>query len=300
MSKICPNCQAALGDNDKFCAACGAKIESDADTNVESETSVQAEPVAEPAAEEASAPANAAPSESAEDVTVRQPVDSQESASPSQSVMQQAVPYKASTEPNMPGETVKKSSGKGLLITLIIIIAALCIAAGLLLYFLVFSGGGYKSAVDAYVEYIESYDEEDLVKAIGNDALIYYVEEKCGSDMKTFYRGCELMENMNDVMDVDVDYKITDTQKMSSDELEDYEEGGYKVSEGYIVDVETTVYSDGLLSSHDGQGDTETLTVIKFGSDWCVVEAAEMVESIIQAGEGANALSDIDWGDLDF
>ena len=87
---------------------------------------------------------------------------------------------------------------------------------------------------------------------------------------------------------------------MSSDELKDYEAGDYKVTEGYMVDVEIAMNGDGIMSGLSGQNNTETLTVIKFGSDWCVVEAAETVESIIQAGEGANALSGIDFDELDF
>lgn len=294
MSKICPNCQAAISDDDKFCAACGAEIEA------ASEPVVQAE--AEPEAEEAAVPTGeAVPTASEAEVPDQQPSMAEPlSAEQNQEVSQGAVPYGAQTVPDIQGQAVKKSGGKGLLIAIIVIIIALCVGAGFLLYFILFSGGGYKSAVESYIEYMESYDQDDLVKAIGNDALVYYVEEEYESDMETFNKGCDLMENMNDIVDVDVDYRITDSTEMSSDELKDYEAGDYKVTEGYMVDVEIAMNGDGIMSGLSGQNNTETLTVIKFGSDWCVVEAAETVESIIQAGEGANALSGIDFDELDF
>ena len=301
MSKICPKCQATINDDDRFCAACGAEV---TDTEKPVEESA-AQPVAEPTTEPSAEPtAEAVPVAVPvnEPVPETTPVGAVPDVSQTTPNMEGAVPYEAQQMPGVQGEAVKKSRGKGLLIALIIIIAALVIGAGILVYFLVFSGGGYEEAIDAYVEYTESYDQDDLVKAIGKDALIYYVEEECGSDMDTFYKGCEIMEKMNGLVDMDVDYKITDAQKMSSDELEEYEADGYEVSEGYTVDVEISARGGGILSGLNTDGNTETLTVIKFGSDWCVTDAAEIVESIIQSAKGVGALSglDLDLGDIDF
>lgn len=306
MSKFCVNCGAQLSDGDNFCASCGTKSEPTAEPAaepvIEETVNPAAEPISEPAAEqvpESSAEPEPETIEQPVEETAEQPAADEKnlyntprSAEPGPFVAY--APNNTKTpepvtsnitypETNLNLEPAKKS-GKGLLIAILIIILVLLIGAGILIYFLFFSSGDCREAVEAYYDAQEEPEFEDFRKAIGDTALIAIVEEENGSDIQTFKLGCQRMQKICREMnvDVDIDYEILDMQKMSQDDLEDYNEDTLIAQEGYEVDVSYTVKNE---TTGEKEDHSNTLTVVKFDGDWCVTDIVDDIDEVIDLGE---------------
>lgn len=321
MSKFCANCGAQLADEDNFCASCGTKSEPIAEATAEPVVETTPEPVAEPVIEEASEPAAETTPETpaSEEAPAAEPAAEPQTETVEQAVTETTEPPAAdeknlyntprSTDPSpfvayAPNNTAApepvtssttysedtagpeptKKSGKGLLIAILIIILVLLVGAGILIYFLFFSSSDCKEAVEAYYESQEDIEFEDFRKATGDTALIAIVEDKNSSDIETFKRGCQRMQKLAKVMNTDVDYEyeILDMQKMSKDDLEEYNNGSLVAEEGYEVDVSYTVKDE---SSGDRENYSETLSVVKFDGDWCVTDIVDAIDDVIDIGE---------------
>lgn len=320
MSKICANCGAQLSDEDNFCASCGTKSEAIAETNAEPVVETTPEPITEPVPEEALEPTVEAITEPvAEETPSAEPVAEPQPESVEQGGTKTTEPPAAddknlyntprSTDPSpfvaytpnntktpepVPSNTTyaettfnqepAKKSGKGLLIAILIIILVLLVGAGILIYFLFFSSGNYKEAIEAYYEAQEDLEFEDFRKATGDTALIAIVEEKNGSDIQTFKLGCQRMQQVYNVtnIDLEVEYEILDVQKMSKDDLEEFDDDTLVAEEGYEVDVSYTVEDE---STGEKEENSETLSVVKFDGDWCVTNIIDAIDEVIDIGE---------------
>lgn len=295
MSKICPNCSQPMGDDDKFCGSCGAKTEAVAPEAAQAE--IPETPVAETPAVEA--PAAEAP-------VAETPVT--EAPAPEAAPVTEA-PVQPQINPAMQGypQTVQpaydangavapaKKKGKGLLITLIIIIAVLVLGGAACVYFIFFNGGGYEKPVNAYLDYVTSFSDKDLIDAVGEDQLTYIVEEKNSSDMDTLRLGCErtkkVYEALNVTMKID-DIEIKDADKMDSDAIDSFKDnfdGKLDVTDGYYVTVEYDVEGGEDLGLTGDQ--SEELSVLKINGDWCVSVKDTDIAAFVSLGE----LSDDDF-----
>ncbi|MCC8191485.1 MAG: zinc-ribbon domain-containing protein [Ruminococcus sp.] len=240
-------------------------------------------------------PSNAEPTQTAADMNAQpgQPYpQGQPYQQPNQPYPQDQPYYQA--DPNggygAPVQAQPKKKGNGLLIVILIVILLLLIGAGLLIYFIFFSSGGYQDAVEAYYEAMEDFEYDDFREAMGDTALIAYVEQGEGSDIQTFKLGCQRMGSLykQQYPDVDVEYEILEVRKMSEDEVAEYDEYGLKGEMGYEIDVST--YTTGA----DNNGsDSETLTVIRYDGDWCVIDIASVVGTFIDYGELSDEVFDL-------
>ena|GEM_PF-2074432 len=198
---FCPNCGTTLGDEAKFCASCGSKVESApvvqsepvvqpevqsepvvqpvAQPEVQSEPVVQpvvqpvaqSEPVVQPAAQAAEAPAF-------EPVTIPIP----EEGKPKK--------QKKQKEPKEPGK-----KGKGKLIALLVVLVLVLSAAGFAVYKIVtggvdsltgmFSSSKSKALFDALESSDEVYAKEMALFVSGNEVLSQIGETLKGSSRQT-------------------------------------------------------------------------------------------------------------------
>ncbi len=240
-------------------------------------------------------PSNAEPTQTAADMNA-QPGQPYPQGQPYQQPNQpypQGQPY-YQADPNggygVPVQAQPKKKGNGLLIVILIVILLLLIGAGLLIYFIFFSSGGYEDAVEAYYEAMEDFEYDDFCEAMGDTALIAYVEQGEGSDIQTFKLGCQRMGSLykQQYPDVDVEYEILEVRKMSEDEVAEYDEYGLKGEMGYEIDVST--YTTG---ADDNGSDSETLTVIRYDGDWCVIDLTSAVSTFIDYGELSDEMFDL-------
>ncbi|MCD8328316.1 MAG: zinc-ribbon domain-containing protein [Ruminococcus sp.] len=250
-------------------------------------------------------PSNAEPTQTAADMNTQanaaygQPDQPYPQGQPYQQPSQpypQGQPY-YQADPNgsygVPAQAPTKKKGNGLLITILIVILLLLIGAGILIYFIFFSSGGYDDAVEAYYEAMEDFEYDDFCEALGDTALIAYVEQGEGSDIQTFKLGCQRMASLykQQYPDIDVEYEILEVRKMSEDEVAEYDEYGLKGEAGYEVDVST--YTTG---ADDNGSDSETLTVIRYDGDWCVMDLTSVVSTFIDYGELSDEMFDLYYG----
>lgn len=311
MSKFCANCGAQLSDGDNFCASCGTKLEPTAEPTaepvIEEAVNPADEPISEPAAEqvpESSAEPEPATIEQPVEETAEQPAADEKNLyntprSDEPSPFVAYTPNNTKTPEPVPSNTTyaettfnpepAKKSGKGAFIAILTIILVLLIGAGVAIYIIffssgIFSSGNWKEAVEAYYDAQEEPEFEDFRKAIGDTALIAIVEKENGSDIQTFKLGCQRMQKICREMnvDVDIDYEILDVQKMSEDDLENYNENTLIAQEGYEVDVSYTVKNEITGEKEDH---SNTLTVVMFDGDWCVTDIVDDIDNVIEFGE---------------
>lgn len=273
MSKVCPNCQQALGDADKFCPSCGARINEPA---AEPEAAAPAAPEAPAASEPTVSPA--APETPVTPVTPTAPVTPMASEPA-------AVPL---NQPMMAGfdaaPAVPQKSGKGTLIAIIAVIVVVVIGVAVALYFLVFGGNkDYEGALDSYMEYMDTFETDALKGAIGEGALNAALESNDASE-SDFNTGCERMAELYAALGVDMtisDIEYGDAEELDKDDLEDYEEDlDCEVTEGYQVPIYATVEGGDDIGVDSPDGDY--LEVILVDGDWCVAEACDAVDTILE------------------
>ena len=289
MSKICSNCSQPMGDNDKFCASCGAQPEVAVEETAKAEIPatpeapavdtpaalVAEEPVAAPVAEE---PAPAAPV--AAEPTPAAPVQPQIDPA-MQGYPQMAQPAYGAVAP-------AKKKGKGLLVTLIIVIAALVLGGAAAVYFIFFNGG-YKEPVENFFDYMESFEADDLIDAVGEEQLNYYLENKYDSDIKTLRLGLNRTQKMYDVLGVDIevdDLVFGDADKINSEDLDMYTDdtdGKLEATDGYYVNVTYKAKGGDTLGLTGNQEDD--ITVIKINGRWCVSLLDNDISSFVAVGE---------------
>lgn len=158
----------------------------------------------------------------------------------------------------------------GAVAALLVVIIVLCVAL---------SGGGYKSAIDNYID-VAIRGKVNKIEKLAPKAYWQYLEDEMDVDIDDIKD--EYKDNYDDIMDsledeygknVKVSYKVTDKDELSDKKLKNIQEGlkdNYdipkkSVTKGYKVDVDMTI-----KGKDDEDTDESTLYIVKIKGDWYI------------------------------
>lgn len=202
-----------------------------------------------------------------------------------------ATPASAETENATPGENavaaIKAGTGKFFdkvktdsnFRNIVIGIAAGFVALIVLIVVLVsVFGGGYKRAIDNYID-ATFYGDYSAYKANIPDAMWDSLKESGDALDKEDYKEQYKMfkEYFEDQYgkNISVDYKVTDEDELDEDDLDDlrdelksdYGIAKKSVTKAYELEVEFTIEGD-----DDEDSNEEIITVVKIDGDWYVID----------------------------
>lgn len=157
----------------------------------------------------------------------------------------------------------------------IIAVAVVAVAVVLLGVFF-FGGRSYKSTVEKYIDYQFDANAKGIINLMPDKMLDYAMEQDgyAPSDLDDAID--DMKDELQDQLDTldsyfedgwDISYKITDTEDVKGDDLEDiknaYKDADVKVSAAKSVEVELTITSGETESSN-----SMDIDLVKVGRSW--------------------------------
>ncbi len=188
-----------------------------------------------------------------------------------------AVQQKAPAAGGNPGGGAQGASKNNNLILIVGCVAVLAVV--ILLVSLLFGGGSYKKPIKRLMAGIQKEDPEKVMDAFPEEMIDEITDMQNATKREL---GNELIDTFRSMLDLDkgdklkISYKITDTAKYDRDELEDlrddldsyYDIDAKDIKAAKEVDVEIK-----LKSGKDKEESEDTLTVVKIGRKWYIVDA---------------------------
>lgn len=247
MSQFCSNCGAQLGENVAFCQNCGTPVAQDTNPQPQSYSPQ---------------PQNVNP----------QPQQQNFNSYPNYPPQAPQAPQAPQGYPGGGYYPPKKKPSKGLLLGIGIGAVALIV---ILIILLTSGGGGYKGVVDKYFDSISAGKVKIMLSCFPpefQDSMDDYMIEEAESYM-------EMIDS--------VKYKITDSERLEEDDIEDLEDdysyyGDIDIQDAYLLEIDVTVkmdysamddeYSEYYEDMDDEMEESIEITVVKLKGKWYLID----------------------------
>lgn len=285
MPKFCTQCGSPLNEDAAFCNSCGTKVAGTEETTVENTPitdgvteTVEVETVnkTEETSIETESTETTVPETASTDTAANQTTSEVQQPAGDSTPLDKGIAF-AKDKVGDKYEAFKTSPNRdkyiGFAAIGIVAIVVICVVLSLIF------GGGYKSPIKNYFNFIESGDFDDYIDATP-DIIYEAMLDNFDDDEDEMIEMIEDMYSslLDDVKIKSIDYDIKDSEKFNSDQLEeledeiqdqyeDYVDDDIKVSKAYEVEVKVKT----KIKGEDSKTERLYIIVAKVNGDWGVI-----------------------------